>query len=112
MVLTRTGTGLERVVRVHEPTTGRTMEMATTQPGVQFYTGNFLDGTITGKGGKVYPKRSGFCLETQHYPGLAQQAGVPLDDPEAGRDLQAEHGVHVRGALRWQFEIRNVKLWW
>lgn len=68
MVFTRTGAGLERVVSVHEPTTGRTMDMATTQPATQFYTGNFLDGTITGKDGKVYPKRSGFCLETQHYP--------------------------------------------
>jgi aldose 1-epimerase len=77
MVLTRTGTGLERVVRVHEPTTGRTMEMATTQPGVQFYTGNFLDGTITGKAGKVYPKRSGFCLETQHYPDSPNKPQFP-----------------------------------
>jgi aldose 1-epimerase len=77
MVLTRTGPGLERVVRVHEPTTGRTMEMTTTQPGVQFYTGNFLDGTITGKGGKVYPKRSGFCLETQHFPDSPNKPQFP-----------------------------------
>ena len=77
MVLARTGTGLERLVRVFEPTTGRTLEMATTQPGVQFYTGNFLDGTITGKGGKVYPKRSGFCLETQHYPDSPNKPDFP-----------------------------------
>jgi len=77
MVFTRPPTGLERVVRVHEPTTGRTMEMATTQPGVQFYTGNFLDGTITGKGGKVYPKRSGFCLETQHFPDSPNKPQFP-----------------------------------
>ena len=44
------------------------MEVLTTEPGVQFYTGNFLDGTITGAGGKVYKRRYGFCLETQHYP--------------------------------------------
>lgn len=77
MVLTRTGPGLVPVVKVYEPTTGRTMEMATTQPGVQFYTGNFLDGTITGKGGKVYGKRSGFCLETQHYPDSPNKPAFP-----------------------------------
>jgi aldose 1-epimerase len=77
MVFARTGTGLERVVRVYEPTTGRTLEVATTQPATQFYTGNFLDGTITGKGGKVYPKRSGFCLETQHYPDSPNKPQFP-----------------------------------
>lgn len=59
---------LELGGRVTEPTTGRVMEFFTTQPGVQFYTGNFLDGTVIGKGGKAYQKRFGFCLETQHYP--------------------------------------------
>lgn len=54
--------------RVEEPTTGRVMEVYTTEPGVQFYSGNFLDGTITGKQGHVYNRRNGFCLETQHYP--------------------------------------------
>jgi aldose 1-epimerase len=44
------------------------MEVSTTQPGVQFYTGNFLDGSLTGKDGAVYAFRNGFCLETQHYP--------------------------------------------
>jgi aldose 1-epimerase len=44
------------------------MEVLTTEPGIQFYTGNFLDGTVSGKGGKAYAKRSGFCLETQHFP--------------------------------------------
>ena len=77
MVFTRTGAGLERVVSVHEPGTGRTMDVSTTQPGMQFYTGNFLDGTITGKGGKVYAKRSGFCLETQHFPDSPNQPQFP-----------------------------------
>ena len=77
MVFARTGPGLEPVVTVHEPTTGRTMTVATTQPGVQFYTGNFLDGTITGKGGKVYPKRAGFCLETQHFPDSPNKPEFP-----------------------------------
>jgi aldose 1-epimerase len=59
---------LRQVVRVTEPTSGRILEVSTTEPGVQFYTGNFLDGTIKGKGGAVYRHRFGFCLETQHFP--------------------------------------------
>ena len=54
--------------RVRDPGSGRVMEMYTTEPGVQFYTGNFLDGSIKGKGGAVYPKNQGFCLEAQHFP--------------------------------------------
>lgn len=54
--------------RVTEPTSGRILEVWTTQPGVQFYTGNFLDGSVTGKEGHVYKRRYGFCLETQHFP--------------------------------------------
>jgi aldose 1-epimerase len=56
------------LARVTEPTTGRVLEAYSTEPGVQFYTGNFLDGTLTGKGGWVYQFRNGFCLEPQHYP--------------------------------------------
>jgi aldose 1-epimerase len=56
------------VARVTEPTTGRVMEVLSTEPGVQFYTGNFLDGSITGKGGWVYQRRNGLCFEPQHYP--------------------------------------------
>jgi aldose 1-epimerase len=59
---------LRWAARVYEPTTGRMMQVLTTEPGIQFYTGNFLDGSLTGKGGKVYQQRYGFCLETQHYP--------------------------------------------
>lgn len=62
--------------RVKEPTSGRVMEVYTTQPGVQFYTGNFLD-ELVGKGGRVYRKRSGFCLETQHFPDSPNQPGFP-----------------------------------
>lgn len=61
----------------YEPQSGRAMEFYTTQPGVQFYTGNFLDGTLTGKGGKVYKKRYGFCLETQHFPNSPNQPEFP-----------------------------------
>lgn len=76
-VLTRTGAGLSEAAQVYEPTTGRTMTISTTEPGIQFYSGNFLDGTLTGKGGRVYPQRSGFCLETQHYPDSPNHANFP-----------------------------------
>ena len=59
---------LRRVARVHEPGSGRVLEVLSTEPGVQLYTGNFLDGSLVGKSGRAYGKRSGFCLETQHYP--------------------------------------------
>jgi len=68
---------LRQAVRVTEPTSGRSMEVLTTEPGVQFYTGNFLDGTITGAGGKVYKRRFGFCLETQHYPDSPNHPAFP-----------------------------------
>ncbi len=62
---------------VYEPTSGRVMEIRTTEPGVQFYTGNFLDGTLTGKGGKVYQKHYAFCLETQHFPDSPNKPDFP-----------------------------------
>ena len=63
--------------RVTEPNSGRVLEVSTTEPGVQFYTGNFLDGTITGKGGKVYGKRAALCLETQHFPDSPNHPDFP-----------------------------------
>ena len=68
---------VELVARVHEPKSGRIMEIYSDQPGVQFYSGNFLDGTATGKGGAVYKKHAGFCLETQHYPDSPNQKDFP-----------------------------------
>lgn len=62
---------------VYEPKSGRTMEVLTTEPAIQFYTGNFLDGTIKGKGGVIYKKRSGLCLETEHYPDSPNQSKFP-----------------------------------
>jgi aldose 1-epimerase len=59
---------LDLIARVTEPTCGRVLEVYSTEPGLQFYTGNFLDGTITGKGGQVYRFRGAFCLEPQHFP--------------------------------------------
>lgn len=61
----------------YEPNTGRFMEVFTTEPGIQFYTGNFLDGSIIGKSGKAYEFRNGFCLETQHYPDSPNKPDFP-----------------------------------
>lgn len=77
-VLNRTdSTSMSLAARVYEPTTGRIMEVVTTEPGIQFYAGNFLDGSITGKAGRVYKHRYGFCLETQHYPDSPNKPNFP-----------------------------------
>jgi aldose 1-epimerase len=76
-VLRREGSGLSHAARVVEPSTGRTLDIYTTEPGLQFYSGNFLDGSITGKGGEVYHHRYGFCLEPQHYPDSPNQPRFP-----------------------------------
>jgi aldose 1-epimerase len=76
-VITRQGRGLVLAARVYEPTSGRRLEVSTTQPGVQFYTGNFLDGTISGKQGHIYKRRYGFCLETQHFPDSPNHPSFP-----------------------------------
>ena len=68
---------LRFAARVSEPTTGRVLEVYTTEPGVQFYAGNFLDGSNVGKGGVPYARRSGFCLETQHYPDSPNRSEFP-----------------------------------
>lgn len=76
-VLNRSGKGLQLAATVYEPGSGRAMDVLTTEPGVQFYTGNFLDGGLTGKSGNSYGLRSGFCLETQHYPDSPNQEAFP-----------------------------------
>ena len=76
-VLDREGDGLSLAAMVHEPSTGRVMEITTTEPGIQFYCGNFLDGRLKGKSGKPYVHRGGFCLETQHYPDSPNQKNFP-----------------------------------
>jgi len=63
--------------QVYEPTTGRTMKVSTDQPGLQFYSGNFLDGKVIGKGGVAYPQYGAFCLETQHFPDSPNHANFP-----------------------------------
>jgi aldose 1-epimerase len=76
-VLKKGGGGLSLAARVHEPASGRIMEVSTTEPGLQLYCGNFLDGTIIGKSGRVYYKHYGFCLETQHFPDSPNKPNFP-----------------------------------
>ncbi|HLO46789.1 MAG TPA: aldose epimerase family protein [Leadbetterella sp.] len=76
-VFTDQSNKLKSVAIVTEPKSGRTMEVLTTEPAVQFYTGNFLNGSATGKSGVKYEKRYGFCLETQHFPDSPNQAAFP-----------------------------------
>jgi len=88
-VLTRTGDGLQRAARVTEPSTGRTMEVWTTEPGMQFYSGNFLDGSITSKQGRVVRQRFGFCLETQHFPDSPNKPSFPSTVLEPGAEYRS-----------------------
>jgi aldose 1-epimerase len=80
------GTTLALAATVRDPKSGRVMVMKTTEPGVQFYTGNFLDGTIKGKGGAVYQKHAGFCLEAQHFPDSINQKTFPSVVLEPGKE--------------------------
>jgi len=76
-VLKNAGGRIKLAARVFEPHSGRVLEVHTTEPGVQLYTGNFLDGTISGKGGRAYQQHTGFCLETQHFPDSVNQPPFP-----------------------------------
>ncbi|MCX6559149.1 MAG: galactose mutarotase [Candidatus Aminicenantes bacterium] len=76
-VLNSGGGAMALAARVFEPGSGRVMEILTDQPGIQFYSGNFLDGTIAGKGGQVYGQHWGFCLETQHFPDSPNHPAFP-----------------------------------
>ena len=76
-VLRSQGGSLAQIATVLEPESGRVMQVSTTEPGVQLYTGNFLDGHHVGKGGAAYQKHYGFCLETQHYPDSPNQPTFP-----------------------------------
>ncbi len=84
-VINHTGLRLVRAARVVEPKSGRVMTVFTTEPGVQFYTGNFLDGKNIGKGGKAYKKRTGFCLECQHFPDTPNHPKFPTTTLRPGR---------------------------
>ena len=87
-VLNGGGGKLEWVARVLEPTTGRLMEVLSTEPGVQFYTANYLDGTLRGKGGAAYAKHQAFCLETQHFPDSVNHPNFPSTILKPGQAYQ------------------------
>jgi aldose 1-epimerase len=93
---------LREAAFVYEATTGRAMEVWTTEPGVQFYTGNFLDGSRPGKSGKPYPRRSGFCLETQHYPDSPNRPNFPT--------TTLRKGATYRSTTIYRFVRPKVKL--
>ena len=80
---------LRQAATVYEPTTGRVLEVWTTEPGVQFYTGNYLDGTAVGKSGKPYQRRTGFCLETQHYPDSPNHPKFPTTTLKHGQTFSS-----------------------
>jgi aldose 1-epimerase len=86
-VLGNAGGALILAARVEEAASGRAMEVYTTELGIQFYSGNFLDG-LTGKGGQKYPRRSGLCLETQHYPDSPNQPDFPSTVLKPGETYQ------------------------
>lgn len=86
-VLNRSGSGLESAAKVMDPKSGRVMEVFTTEPGLQFYTGNFLDGTLKGKG-RAYTRRSAFCMETQHFPDSPNKPSFPSTVLKPGSKYQ------------------------
>ena len=88
-VLARSGGELSTAAEVYEPKSGRTLVVSTTEPGLQFYTGNFLDGTITGKEGRVYRQRYGFCLETQHFPDSPNKPNFPTTTLRPGETYRS-----------------------
>lgn len=82
------GDGMRPVARVYEPVSGRTMEVCTDQPGLQFYSGNQLDGRLTGKNGQVYGPHAGLCLETQHFPDSPNHPRFPSTILRPGQTLR------------------------
>lgn len=84
-VLNKKGKELSLAATAFETSSGRVMEVWTTEPGVQFYAGNYLDGTIPGKNGQTYPRRTGFCLETQHFPDSPNKPAFPTTVLKKGK---------------------------
>lgn len=87
------------MARVFEPTTGRVLEVLSTEPGLQFYSGNFLDGTLKGKGGWIYQFRNGFCMEPQHYPDSPNQPNFP--------SVVLKPGQTYRNTIMYRFSARK-----
>jgi aldose 1-epimerase len=89
---------LRKVIEAYSPRSGRVLTVATTEPGVQFYTGNFLDGKLTGKGKRQYVRRAGFCFETQHYPDSPNRPNFP--------STVVKKGVPLRSTTVWGLSRR------
>jgi aldose 1-epimerase len=89
---------LDLAAEIYDPETGRRMEIFTTEPGIQFYAGNFLDGTTQGKGGKNYEHRSAFCLETQHFPDSPNHPEFP--------STRLTPGQHFNSSTVYRFSVR------
>ncbi len=92
-------TGQHAAASVYDPASGRTLDVTTDQPGIQFYTGNFLDGSLTGKNGTVYGQYAGFCLETQHFPDSPNQPQFPSTVLRPGETFHS--------MSRYQFGVRR-----
>jgi aldose 1-epimerase len=89
---------LALMARVYEPSSGRVMEVLSTEPALQFYTGNFLDGTIKGKGGWLYLFRNGFCMEPQHYPDSPNQPSFP--------SVMLKPGQKYQNTIMYRFSVK------
>jgi aldose 1-epimerase len=89
-VLNRSGPGLAHAAHVLDPATGRTLDISTTEPGLQFYSGNFLDGTIKGKAGHIYAHRSALVLETQHFPDSPNHPNFPSTILQPGKEYRSK----------------------
>ena len=88
------GEGLKVAAQVYDSSSGIEMSLRTTEPGVQVYTGNFLDGSISGKRGTVYHQRTGFCLETQHFPDSPNQSNFPSVVLNPGETYRTQTSYH------------------
>ena len=106
---------LQEAARVVEPTSGRVLTVETTQPGVQFYSGNFLDGTLHGKHGHVYNKHAGFCLETQHFPDSPNHPKFPTTELKPGQTYHrspcsvSPPRPDCRSGVIWNIALRSVE---
>ena len=98
-VLDKSQGKLSEAAELYDPGTGRVLQVLTTEPGLQFYSGNFLDGTIVGKQGRTYEHRSGLCLETQHFPDSPNHPNFPSTELKPGK--------RYRSVTAFKFSVRS-----